>query len=170
VKLVAALLVAAAVLAGCADGARSTVSPFCSGSQLKAAFNVVRGSAGAGNIVYKLVVTNKSTAQCSLSGTPVVRLYGKTGKALPTHVMPTFRPGLTAVLVRLVPGASAHATARFSPDVPGVGEPVSGRKCEPTAYTLRVYGRIGVAKAPIKPVTPVCEHGSLQMSVYQRGK
>ena len=48
---------------------------------------------------------------------------------------------------------------------------MSGGQCEPTAYSLRIYGRSGgVAKAQVKPATPVCEHGTLQMSVYQYGK
>ena len=119
-KFIAAAFVAVAVLAGSAAAStRSTAFSSCAGTQLSGTFNVVRGSAGAGNIVYKLVVMNKSTTQCSLTGTPVVKLYSKTGKLLPTHVIPTFRPGLAAILVRLAPGGYAHATARFSPDVPG---------------------------------------------------
>ena len=170
-KVVAAALVAVGALAACGGAGAHSATSFCSGAQLKGTFSVVRGSAGAGNIVYKLSVTNISTTECALTGTPVVKLYGKTGKLLPTHVMPTFRPGLTAILVRLAPGASAHATARFSPDVPGQGEGAAGKQCEPTSYWLRVYGRTGgFAKAPVKPATPVCEHGSLQMSVYQFGK
>lgn len=170
-KVTVAAVVAVAALAASGGASAHRAAAFCSGSQLKGTFTVVRGSAGAGNIVYKLSVTNKSTTTCTLTGTPVVRLYGKTGKALPTHVMPTFRPGLTAILVTLHPGGGSHATARFSPDVPGTGEPVAGRNCEPTAYWLRVYGRSGgYAKVPIKPPTPVCEHGSLQMSVYQLGR
>jgi hypothetical protein len=171
VKVAAAALVAVAALgASAVAGARSTVT-FCSAAQLKGTFNVVRGSAGAGNIVYRLSVTNVSQTECSLTGTPVVRLLGKTGTALPTHVMPTFRPGLTAILVRVAPGKGAHATARFSPDVPGPGEPTSGKQCEPTAYTLRISApNGGTLKAPIKPVTPVCEHGTLQMSVYGYGR
>ena len=170
-KLVVASLVAVAALAACGGAGAHGAVTLCSGTQLKATFNVVRGSAGAGNIVYRLSVTNTSTTECGLTGTPAVRLYSKTGKALPTHVKPVFRPGLLAILVRLAPGMSAHATARFSPDVPGVGEPTSGRQCEPTAVTVRLTGPTGgVAKALVKPATPVCEHGTLQMSVYQPGK
>lgn len=170
-KVAAAAVIAVAALVGCASGAHSAAGPLaCTGGQLAGTFKVVPGSAGAGNIVYKLVVTNTSGASCSLTGTPNVKLYGKTGKRLPTRILPVFRPGLTAVLVRLAPGASAHATARFSPDVPGKSEPVAGRQCEPTAYWLHVYGRTGFAKVRIRPATPVCEHGQLQLTVYQRGK
>ena len=165
VKIAAVALVALAVLAGSA-AARSTLAPACTGSQLKGTFKVVPGSAGAGNIVYKLDVANKSQTSCSVTGLPVVRLYGKTGKKLPTHVVPVFRAGLTAILVTLAPGQYAHATARFSPDVPGVGEG-NRKQCEPTAYWLHVSG---TAKVPVKPPTPVCEHGQLQLTAYQRGR
>jgi hypothetical protein len=169
VKIVAAAVVAVAALAA-GTAASGAIAPPCAGTQFKATFKVVPGSAGAGNIVYKLDVTNKSLKGCTVTGLPIVKLYGKTGKALPTHIVPIFRAGLTAILVTLAPGQSAHATARFSPDVPGTGEG-NRKQCEPTAYSLHVSGRSGgVAKAPITPPTPVCEHGQLQLTAYQRGK
>jgi hypothetical protein len=160
-------VVAAAALVGAAGGQSTDVKP-CTGTQLAPRFTYVVGSAGAGNVVYKLTVTNRSSALCTVTGLPAVKLLGRTGNPLPTHVTAVFRPGLTAVLVRLAPGGSAKATARFSPDVPGPGEPVSGRRCEPVSYWLRVTAPGGgVTKGSIKPATPVCEHGTLQMSVYQ---
>jgi len=169
VKAVAVLIVVAAALVGCASGAHSATVPFCNGGQLKGTFKVVPGSAGAGNIVYKLVVTNKSAKSCSVTGLPIVRLHTKTGKAQPTHIIPAFRGALTAILVRLAPGQSAHATARFSPDVPGTGEG-GRRQCEPTSYWLTVSGRTGTTKVAITPPTPVCEHGQLQLTAYARGR
>jgi hypothetical protein len=71
--------------------------------------------------------------------------------------------------VRLAPGRTATATARFSPDVPGPGEPTTGPRCEPTAYLLRVRPNGGgTLKAPIRPPTPVCEHGGMTWSVLTR--
>ena len=72
------------------------------------------------------------------------------------------------MLVRLAPGASTRATARFSPDVPGPGE--GGRaRCEPVAYFFRVTAPAGdTTKAGMKPPTPVCEHGRLFFSAYGR--
>lgn len=167
VKLVAAALAAVAVLAGTA-AAHGATAAACSGAQLGGTFKVVPGSAGAGNIVYKLTVTNRSQKTCTVTGLPIVKLYGKTGNALPTHIVPAFRGALTAVLVHLAPGASAHATARFSPDVPGTGEG-NRKQCEPTAYWLHVSGQSGGSfKVAIKPPTPVCEHGTLQLTAYQR--
>jgi hypothetical protein len=78
--------------------------------------------------------------------------------------MPAHPGALTAVLVRLRLGATAKATARFSPDVPGPGEPV-GKTCEPKAYRLRVTPNGGgTLTVPIQPPTPVCEHGGMSFS------
>ena len=57
-----------------------------------------------------------------VTGLPQGRLLGKTGNPLPTHVIAAFKGALTAPLLRSSPGLSTHATARFSPDVPGAGE------------------------------------------------
>jgi Domain of unknown function (DUF4232) len=159
---VTALLgIGAAVLA--LSGAPAAVNP-CVGSQLSGTFRVVPGSAGAGNIVYALRLRNRSSRTCFVSGLAGLRLLGRTGRPLPTHVTPAFRPGLTAVRVVLRPGHSARAEARFSPDVPGPGEPVNAHQCEPTAYRVRVTppggGRL---VAPVSPPTPVCEHGGMSL-------
>jgi hypothetical protein len=140
----------------------------CTGAQLGGSFAVVPGSAGAGNIVYRLTLKNRSSQACAVSGLPVVRLLGRIGRPLPTHVRAAFPAGLTAVIVRLAPGARAAATARFSPDVPGVGETTPGQ-CEPKAWWLRVIAPGGgTTKVAVSPPTPVCEHGQLQFSAYSR--
>jgi Protein of unknown function (DUF4232) len=165
--LVLALVVLATATAATSALAHSDAS--CTGAQLAGTFDVVRGSAGAGNITYKLVLKNVSTRMCTLTGLPQGRLLGKTGKALPTHVR-TATPGmLTAILVRLAPGRTTFATARFSPDVPGTGEPTAGTKCEPTAWSFRVSGQGGgTTKVKLGPPTPVCEHGQLLFSGYSQ--
>jgi hypothetical protein len=164
-RLLTLLAVVLAAVASTAAVARSDAS--CSGAQLKGSFSVVRGSAGAGNITYKLVLKNASSRMCTLTGLPQGRLLGKTGKALPTHVKAAFPGALTAILVRLAPRATTFATARFSPDVPGIGEPAAGRKCEPTAWSFRVTGQGGgTTRVKLAPPTPVCEHGQLQFSAY----
>jgi hypothetical protein len=139
----------------------------CTGAQLKGTFSVVRGSAGAGNVTYRLLLKNVSSHRCVVTGLPQGRLLGKTGKALPTTVMASAPGMLTAVLVRLAPGGSTFATARFSPDVPGPGEPTAGRRCEPTAWYFRVAAQGGgTTRATLAPPTPVCEHGRLFFSAY----
>ena len=159
------LLVLTAAAASGAGAATRFAS--CTGSQLRGTFKVVPGSAGAGNIVYALVLKNVSTHQCTVTGLPQGRLLGKTGKPLPTHVRAAFPGALTAILVRLAPGKSTKATARFSPDVPGPGEGSPGKSCEPVSYWFRVTGQGGgTTKVKLSPPTPVCEHGSLSFSAY----
>jgi hypothetical protein len=142
-------------------------APFCKGTSLSGRFAVVPGSAGAGNIVYTLRLTNTRSNACSLTGLPLVSLRGRYGKKLPTHVRAAQPGTTTAVLVTLAHGQSGVATARFSPDVPGPGESVT-RQCEPTAYRLAVTGGGRTTSVPVKPATPVCEHGQLSFSVYSR--
>ena len=143
----------------------------CAGSQLAGNFIVIPGSAGAGNISYRLNVRFLSGPTCYVSGLPHIQLLGRQRRPLPTKVRPAFRPGLLAVRVVLGPSYGARAEARFSPDVPGVGEPVAGRNCERTAYFMRVTIPPGGAifLAPVKPPTPVCEHGHLSLSALSPG-
>ena len=138
----------------------------CTAAKLTGTFAGVPGSAGAGNIVYALRLRNRSSAPCTVTGIPGVTLLDRRARRLPTHPLPAHPGALTAVLVTLARGQTATATARFSPDVPGPGEPVSGRSCEPVAYTLlvRPIGG-GTVRAPIRPPTPVCEHGGMTWSV-----
>jgi hypothetical protein len=139
----------------------------CDGSALRGSFSVVPGSAGAGNIVYRLRVANRSSTACWVSGQPRLELLDAKGRRLPTALHPQ-RPGVAAAaLIALAPGQAASASARFSPDVPGVGEP-TGRTCEPTAYRLRVRPNgNGAVVVRILPPTPVCEHGGLALSLWQ---
>ena len=188
-----ALLPAAAVvavLAGCGGGGTTTVtvtktvthsrtvtvsvatatattasSAPCLASALAGAFAAVPGSAGAGQIVYRLRLTNQGDAACFLTGLPVVQLLDQNGGKLPTNVTPDQPGTTTAVRVDLAPGDAATADARFSPDVPGSTETNTGA-CEPKAYTLRVTVGSGTIDAPITPATPVCERGTLQFRVF----
>jgi hypothetical protein len=163
--LLAALVAAFAVGSATAS---PTIAPQCKGSQLAGSFKVVPGSPGAGNISYRLTLTNTSMTTCALTGLPSGQLLGKAGAKLPTHIRSAFPQGLTAILVTLAHGKSSHATARFSPDVPGVGEQQQGQ-CEKTAYSLRVTPKGGGSTiVKITPPTPVCEHGQLSFSAYGR--
>jgi hypothetical protein len=145
-------------------GPSATIAP-CTGPMFKGTFSVIYGSAGAGNISYALRLTNRSAQTCFVSGLARLRLVGKGGRLLPTHVRPSFPGALTAVRVVMSPGGRARATARFSPDVPGPGEGTIGQ-CEPTAYRLRVTPPPGggLVVVPVTPPTPVCEHGTIVLS------
>jgi Domain of unknown function (DUF4232) len=161
----AATAAAALALAGTAGSARADRP--CTGAMLAATFKAIRGSAGAGNISYRLAVHNSSKQACFVTGLPTVTLLDSRGKALPTKTSFAGRPGiLAAVMVPLKPGGAASLKARFSPDVPGPGEPVTG-VCERTAYTLRVAPSGGGSTlAPITPPTAVCEHGSMSLTSF----
>lgn len=169
---VAALAVAALALAAGTEAAvsRAAVAP-CRGKALAASFAVVPGSAGAGNIVYILRVRNRTLRTCFVSGLPRLGLLGRTGAALPTHPFPEHLGALAAVQVVLRPGAYASASARFTPDVPGPGEPTNG-PCEPVATRLRVTPQPGGGTiiAAIVPPTRVCVHGRMTVSGFVAGK
>jgi len=159
------IVLAAAVVS---SGAVASSSPgACKASQLAGTFAAIPGSEGAGNIVYALVVKNRSTSTCTLTGLPQGKLLNVNGKAQPTHVIAANKGALTAVLVHLKPGHTSRATARFSPDVPGVGEGAAGKACEPKSYGFRVTAPGGgTFTVKLRPATPVCEHGQLQFTAY----
>jgi hypothetical protein len=161
---------AALVLAGAAAADQAS-TPACRGASLGGVFAVVNGSAGAGSISYDLRLRNRSSSSCFVSGIPGLRLLGKTGTVLPTKVEPDKAGALTAAKIVLKPGGYAAATARFSPDVPGVGEPQLKKQCEPTAYKLKVSPSGGGSLIiPASPPTPVCSHGRLVLTALVAGR
>ena len=186
------LAVAVLALAGCGGGGTTTVtqtvthvltvtlhattttsstvaapaSAPCAAGNLTGSFDEVPGSAGAGQIVYKLKLTNTGSSPCFVSGIPQVQLLGTTGKALPTSASAAQLGTATAAKVSLQHGHSASAEAQFSPDVTGTGDATSGQ-CQPTATVLRVTAPGGgTLDAPIQPPTPVCEQGSLHFKLF----
>jgi hypothetical protein len=167
----AALACTAAAAAAPASAARAVVAP-CRGPALAATFTVVPGSAGAGNIVYLLRVRNRGSSTCFVSGNPRLVLLGRTGAPLPTNARPEQIGIMTAARVLLNPGAYASLSARFTPDVPGPGEPTSGTSCEPVAHVLRVTPEPGggATRAVIVPATRVCVHGRMQLRGFVAGR
>jgi hypothetical protein len=140
----------------------------CTGGDLSATFALVPGSAGAGQIVYRLTVKNASQAACWLSGLPQAQLLDASGSPLPTHVVSSRRGVGTAARLVLQPGEAATAEARFSPDVAGTGDKQSGA-CQPQAATLRLRPNGGgTVDAPVQPPTSVCEQGTLQFDLLSR--
>lgn len=165
-RIALASVAALAAVAASVAVAAPAISPSCAGNQLRGTFAVVPGSAGAGNIVYKLTLKNVSKTPCTLTGLPQGQLLGRTHNPLPTHVHAANPGALTAVLVTLLPGQSTFATARFSPDVNGVGDAQS-RRCQPVSYWFRVRAEGGgTTVVPVKPPTSVCERGTLSFTAY----
>jgi len=143
----------------------TVASTTCAAGGLKGSFDGVEGSAGAGQITYRLTLTNIGSSPCFVSGIPQVQLLGTTGDALPTTASaePGQGPGAK---ITLQPGGKATSDARFSPDVPGQGDQQQGR-CEPIATVLRVTAPGGgVLDAPVQPPTSVCERGSLHFDPF----
>jgi hypothetical protein len=137
----------------------------CTGDAMSGTFKVVPGSAGAGQISYRLTVTNTSPVECYVSGLPQVQLVGANGADLPTSVIPE-QPGAdTSAKLVLQPNASVSADARFSPDVNGTGDSTTGR-CQPNAVTARIAFGGAPLDVAVKPPTPVCEQGQLRFKLF----
>ena len=147
------------------NGTTTTASAPCLASALAGTFTGVPGSAGAGQISYRLRLTNQGDSACTVSGVPAAQLLGQDGAKLPTNVEPARPTDTNAAPVTLSPGDAATAEARFSPDVPGTGDN-SGPQCEPKSYTLRVTVGSGEVDARVTPPTPVCERGTLFFSSH----
>jgi len=137
----------------------------CTGDAMSGTFNAVPGSAGAGQISYRLTVTNTSPVACYVSGLPQVQLLGANGADLPTSVIPEQPGGGAAAKIVLQPNASASADARFSPDVNGTGDSTTGQ-CQPKSVTARVAFGGAPLDVAVKPPTPVCEQGQLRFKLF----
>ena len=135
---------------------QSAATNGCTAHDLTGTFQVLPNSAGAGNIVYTLKVTNASQAACTVHGSPDITFLDSAGNALSAHVSPTGGPG---AVVALQPGDSATSQVRFSPDV----DP-----CDPgTATTLNVaFPENSVLATKIDPATRLCGAGSLQPGAF----
>jgi hypothetical protein len=156
--VVLGMTVLAAAISAAGNANASGAAP-CRAGQLSAKMSMIRGSAGAGNIGYSLALTNNGSAACQLGNHPRLRLLRADGRGLPTEVF-RFKPAGT---VTIPAGGTAAARLRFSPDIPGIGEPAGGR-CEPLAHKVKVtltQPASGHLVGSVKPATSVCEHGSL---------
>jgi uncharacterized repeat protein (TIGR01451 family) len=128
----------------------------CTAHDLTATFQVLEGSAGAGNIVYTLKVTNASQAACTVRGFPTIDFLDSNSAVMPSSV--TAKADHVPI-VTLQPGDSARSQIRFSPDV----DP-----CDPgTATTLRLtMSDSSTLETKIDPATRLCGNGSLQPSLF----
>jgi hypothetical protein len=178
------------VIAGCAGGATKTVTVVrthtlttapttgtttsasrpsaCSHAQLSGTFARVPGSAGAGQIEYRLTLRNTSASTCWLGALPLLaKLLDASGSPLPTKEVPAVDAVQGTPPATLEPGTTATATVRFSPDVPGPGDSQSG-SCQPEAHTLALTPPGGgTVDVPIQPPTSVCERGTLNFDLLR---
>jgi hypothetical protein len=151
----------AAVLAAgaLAAGGTPASSGGCNANNFQAHIKEIPGSAGAGHISYQLRLKNVGSQACMMGNHPALQLEKADGKDLPTHV---HKLGASSV-VTVAAGATARADLRFSPDIPGPGEPTHG-PCEPRAslavVTLASPGTRATV-AQVRPKTSVCSHGSI---------
>jgi hypothetical protein len=143
----------------------SSTADACTGDSMSGSFSLVPGSAGAGQVVYRLRVKNESPVACFVSGFPKVQLLGAGGAELPTNETPDQPGAPPGARVVLAPNAAATADVRFSPDVPGTGDE-TGAQCQPKATTLRVAFGGAPLDVPVSPPTPVCERGTLQYRAF----
>jgi Protein of unknown function (DUF4232) len=136
-----------------------TAGNACSAHDLTGTFQMLQGSAGAGNVVYTLQVTNESQQPCTVSGFPAIEFLDAGG----TRMTQSMSPHATHVaIVSLQPGDSATSQVRFSPDV----DP-----CDPgTATTLRVTMPSDNSTFDVKidPATRLCGGGSVQPTQFTR--
>lgn len=138
----------------------------CTADSMSGTFGVVAGSAGAGQITYRLTVRNTSPVACFVSGLPSVQLVGANGADLPTHVVAEQPGTATAARIVLQPGTSSFADARFSPDVNGTGDATNG-PCQPQATKLRVAVGGAPLDVAVSPPTSVCEQGQLRFKLFR---
>ncbi len=151
----AALLVGAGLAA--AGAAPATAAPPCDAGRLHATFTHIAGSNGAGNVAYELTVVNPTLRSCSL-GRPTIRLVGRDGVGLPS------RSTASGARIVLTAGRRAGASVRFTPDIPAATDN-QRFPCEPLAYSVSVAfaGSPGRALGPVKPPTPVCQRGGMEI-------
>ncbi len=154
-----AAALAGAALAADAGGlaAAAPAAAPCNAARLGATFTHIAGSNGAGNVAYELTVVNHTGHSCSL-GRPTIRLVGRHGASLPSHST------ATGARIVLAAGRRAGAGVRFTPDIPAATEH-QRFPCEPLAYSVSVAfaGSPGRALSPVKPPTPVCQRGGMEI-------
>jgi hypothetical protein len=130
-------------------------------------WKVVAGSNGAGHVAADLALQNTSKHSCTVSGYPAISLLASDEHALPTKV--THYQAAAATLT-VAPGGWIHSELRYSPNIPGEGEPATGN-CEPETVHARAQlpGDPAWAKVTLADPTTVCEQGTLEAKPFTSG-
>lgn len=125
---------ASATMASSGAASRSGARRVCSTEQLR--LSLGRKDVGAGNVYMPLVLTNKSTGTCTLTGFPGVSLLDSAGTAIGD---PATRRGASRSTVSLPPGASAsamlHTLNEGTSDTPCRSAPARIRAYPPDSFT-----------------------------------
>jgi hypothetical protein len=147
-----------------APGGACTTAEMPSGT-----WKVVPDSQGAGHVAADLAFQNTSSHPCTIAGFPGVSLLASNDHPLPTNVQKD--TSLAVTTIKVAPGAWVHAEMRYSPNVPGPGEPQSGQ-CEPTAvHALALLpGDSAWTHITLGNPTTVCEKGELQAKPFVSGQ
>jgi Protein of unknown function (DUF4232) len=151
-------------------GSAANSSTRCHTADLSGSFTGVPGSAAAGSISYNLKLTNTSKRTCTIYGFAGMQLLDAKHAPLPTKVQ--WNALAPKRLITLKPGASAAATDRFSPDVPGTGDNMTpGAACEPTAAFTEITPPDETTQlvATASPPTSVCERGTMSLTAFVAG-
>lgn len=138
----------------------------CTVENLKGSFAVIPGSASAGHIEARVVLTNSSGVACRTFGYVGMQLLDSSGAPLPTDVVR--QPG-TIQQITLAPGQSASAVSQFSPDVNGQGDSTTGQ-CQPVAASTQLTPPNDTHFVVVSgPGQPVCERGTIDLKPLQPG-
>jgi hypothetical protein len=141
--------------------------PACRSADFTGQFSVIPGSAGAGHIEARLVLTNHTARTCRTGGYVGVGLVSATGASLPTKVVRD--TAIAAATLTVAPGASISALARFSPDIPGPGDSQTGA-CQPVATHSLVIAPNDTSQISVPgPQSSVCEQGTIDLRALQSG-
>ena len=140
--------------------------PTCTTQSLKGSFSVIPGSASAGHLEARVVLTNSSSAACRTFGYVGMQLLDANGAPVPTNVVR--QPG-TVQQITLAPGQSASAVSQFSPDIPGQGDSTTGN-CQPVAASTELTPPNDTRFIVVPgPGQPVCEKGTIDLRPLQPG-
>ncbi len=155
---------------GGAPGSPSTTAASggqCLAATLSGSFTIILGSAGAGHVSARVVLTNTGTATCRTGGYVGMQLLGAGGTHLPTTVVRDAALAVTALT--MTPGSSVSAVARFSPDIPGPADTQTG-PCQPVAASTLVTPPNDTHQIVAHgPGSSVCESGTIDMQALQGG-
>jgi hypothetical protein len=132
-------------------------------------WKVVPDSQGAGHVAADLAFQNTSGHTCTIAGFPGLSLLASNDHPLPTNVLKD--TSLAVTTIKVAPGAWVHSEMRYSPNIPGPGEPQSGQ-CEPTAvHALALLpGDSAWTHVTLGNPTTVCEKGEVQAKPFVSGQ